>query len=145
MRLDADETPAASTDSPSTCWYSSKARGRRAKADGAQNNTVQIDDNQTPRPRLACRRWAALIQQVWRVDPLRCPRCGHRMKIVSFINPGQRDVIDKILTHCGLASRAPPADARAPTVTPPIRELMYVSDLEFVHDPGPAEPVWSAD
>ena len=66
------------------------------------------------------------------------------MKIVSFINPWQRDVIEKILDHCGLSSRAPPADARAPPA-PPIRELTYVSDLEFVQDPGPVEPVWSAD
>ncbi len=73
------------------------------------------------------------------------PRCGHRMKTVSFINPSQRDVIDKILAHCGLSSRAPPSDARAPPVAPPIRELTYVSDLEFVGDPGPGEPVWSAD
>ena len=25
------------------------------------------------------------------------------------------------------------------------RELQYVNDLEFVQDPGPDEPVWSAD
>ncbi|MHC4769816.1 MAG: hypothetical protein ACYTEI_14055 [Planctomycetota bacterium] len=81
---------------------------------------------------------------MWRVDPLICPRCGHRLKIVSFINPGQRDVMDKILTHRALASRAPPSDVQAPP-TPPIRQLTYVSDLEFVGDPGPAEPVWSAD
>lgn len=30
------------------------------------------------------------------------------MKIVNFINPWQRDVIEKILTHCGLWSRTPP-------------------------------------
>ena len=67
------------------------------------------------------------------------------MKIVSFIQPTQRHVIDKILTHCGLSSRAPPSDARAPPVAPAIRQLTYVSDLEFVGNPGPAEPVWSAD
>jgi hypothetical protein len=39
------------------------------------------------------------------------------MKVVSFINPGQRDVMDKILTHCGLSSRAPPSEARAPPAT----------------------------
>ena len=63
------------------------------------------------------------------------------MKIVSFINPAQREVIDKILTHCGLSSRAPPLKVRAP----PIRELTYVTDLEFAQDPRPAEPVWSTD
>jgi hypothetical protein len=34
------------------------------------------------------------------------------MKIVSFINPGQRDVIDKILPHDDLSSRAPLSEAR---------------------------------
>ncbi|MHC5007234.1 MAG: hypothetical protein ACYTGF_07755 [Planctomycetota bacterium] len=44
-----------------------------------------------------------------------------------------------------ISSRAPPSDARTPPTAPPIRALTYVSDLEFVGDPGPAEPVWSAD
>ena len=53
------------------------------------------------------------------------------------------DVIQKILAHCGLADeppRAPPQDT-----SPALGELQYVSDPEFLHDPGPAEPVWSAD
>ena len=75
--------------------------------------------------------------------PRSCPRCGGAMNIVSFIEPTQPDVIDAILTHCGLAdepARAPPHDA-----SPAIRELQYVSDLEFVQEPAPAEPVWSPD
>ena len=61
------------------------------------------------------------------------------MKIVSFIEPTQPDVIRKILTHCGRPDEPP----RAPPQTPPptIRELQYASDLEFVQDPGPDEPV----
>ena len=66
------------------------------------------------------------------------------MKIVSFINPAQRDVIDRILDHGGLASRVPPAEARAPPA-PSVRTLTYVSDPDVVQDPGPAEPVWAAD
>jgi hypothetical protein len=68
------------------------------------------------------------------------------MKTVSFIHPTQRDVIDKILAHCGLSpqrSRAPPIPAAAGTGQ--LRQLTYVRDLEFVPDPGPAEPVWPAD
>ncbi len=67
------------------------------------------------------------------------PRCDATMRIVGFIEPTQSDV----LTHCGLAdepARAPPHDTSAV-----LGELQYVSDLEFVQDPGPAEPVWSAD
>ncbi len=89
------------------------------------------------------RRWAALIKRVWQVDPLQCPSCGATMKIVSFIEPTQPDVIRKIRTHCGLADDPPKAPPQ--TLPPPTRELQYVSDLEFVHDPGPAEPTWSAD
>ena len=65
------------------------------------------------------------------------------MKIVSFIEPTRPDVIQKILTPCGLTDEPP----RAPPqhTSPALGELQYESDLEFVQDPGPAEPVWSAD
>ncbi len=65
------------------------------------------------------------------------------MKIISFIEPTQPDVIQKIFAHCRLAdepARAPPHDTSAV-----VGELQYVSDLEFVQDPGPAELVWSPD
>jgi len=49
------------------------------------------------------------------VDPLLCPKCGGTMKILSFIERRQREVIEKILRHCGLweedAARAPPEEA----------------------------------
>jgi hypothetical protein len=53
-----------------------------------------------------------LIKRVYEVDPLACPQCGGEMKIVSFIEPPQSEVIEKILRHCGLwktsAPRGPP-------------------------------------
>ena len=53
-----------------------------------------------------------LIKRVYEVDPLCCPQCGGQMKIVTFLEPPQREVIEKILQHCGLwqasAPRAPP-------------------------------------
>jgi len=53
-----------------------------------------------------------LIKRVYEVDPLSCPQCGGRMKVVSFIEPPQPDVIEALLTHCGLwqsrSARAPP-------------------------------------
>ena len=124
-------------------FYSNKSRGMRAKADGDAAHDATPPAARIPSAGVARRRWAALIKRVWQVDPLQCPRCGATMKIVSFIEPTQPDVIDAILTHCGLADEPPRAPPHAPP--PAIRELQYVSDLEFVHDPGPAEPVWSPD
>ncbi|MHC4306725.1 MAG: hypothetical protein ACYSW2_19935 [Planctomycetota bacterium] len=48
-------------------------------------------------------------------------------------------------THGGRASRAWPAEARAPPPPAPSRRtLTYVRDPDVVQDPGPAEPVWAA-
>ena len=56
--------------------------------------------------------WAMLLKRVFEVDPLECPKCGCRMKIISFIERRQSEVIEKILRHCGMweqnAARAPP-------------------------------------
>jgi hypothetical protein len=72
----------------------------RVQADGAQ----AIEP--TPRRPLS-RRWAELIYRIYEVDPLDCPRCGARMKILTLIiDP---NVIRQILDH--LDRKAPP---RAP-------------------------------
>ena len=52
------------------------------------------------------------IKKVYEIDPLACPQCGATMKVVGFIDPPQREVIEKILKHHGLwhqpSERAPP-------------------------------------
>ena len=70
------------------------------------------------------------------------PAAGPRGRS-SLHRADKPDVIQKILAHCGLADEPPRAPPNAPL--PGFRELQYVNDLEFVQDPGPAEPVWSAD
>ena len=54
-----------------------------------------------------------LIKRIYEIDPLACARCGGQMKVIAFIEPPQRDVIEKILRHCGLwqpsTPRPPPA------------------------------------
>ena len=128
-------------------FYSNRTRGRRAKAGGDRADIIHIDDGQTPSPAHARRRWAALIKQVWRIDPLVCSRCGARMRIVAFITPAQRAVIERILRRCGLwdqRSRAPPLHDQAASRAPDPGELRYVSDLEYVDEPAPAEPLWTA-
>ncbi len=44
--------------------------------------------------------WARLIQKIYEVDPLVCPKCQGSMKIISFID--ELDVIEKILRHLDL-------------------------------------------
>ncbi|HET6444774.1 MAG TPA: hypothetical protein VFI27_09380, partial [candidate division Zixibacteria bacterium] len=40
--------------------------------------------------------WAMLIKRVYEVDPMVCPQCGQSMTVVSFIQPPQAEVIEKI-------------------------------------------------
>jgi hypothetical protein len=66
-----------------------------------------------PTSQPARQRWAALIKQVYEVDPLLCPQCGGTMKIISFIEAHQKDAIEKILRHCGLWTERPGRDPPA--------------------------------
>ena len=53
-----------------------------------------------------------------------CPKCGGQMKVVAFIEPPQREVIEKILRHSGLWQSSAP---RAP---PDVDELVH--ELDYV-------------
>ena len=69
------------------------------------------------------------------------------MRIVSFIEPSQPHVIEKILRHCRLwqqPSRAPPAELPGPPQDNGLREPRYVSDLQFVDDFLSELPHWPA-
>ena len=101
-------------------WYSNKSRGMRKKAAAeaaAESPTAAAAEGASPGR--SSQSWAMLIKRVYEVDPLSCPGCGVQMAVVGFIEPPQRDVIEKILSHCGLwrsaAARAPPADSIDPS------------------------------
>ncbi|MEW6667004.1 MAG: hypothetical protein AB1512_17515 [Thermodesulfobacteriota bacterium] len=65
--------------------------------------------------------WARLIQKIYEVDPLTCPKCQGLMRVISFIEDPQ--VIRKILKHLGLwevKPRPPPRMAKSrPLFTEP--------------------------
>ena len=53
--------------------------------------------------------WAEMIQKVYEVDPLICPRCQGQMKIIAFVR--DYTVVDRIIHHLDLhfmAERPPP-------------------------------------
>jgi hypothetical protein len=89
-------------------WYANRPRGMRRQAEPVALEAPPVI---IPAPRLApteaTRRWAALLQQIFEVDPRACPTCHGAMRIVAFIT--QASVIDRILTH--LRTRAATAAA----------------------------------
>lgn len=94
-------------------WYSNKSRGVRKKTEAEASAASSSEAVASAAAATRCSQtWAMLIKGVYEVDPLSCPECGGQMKVVSFIEPPQSDVIEKILQHCGLwrsrSARAPP-------------------------------------
>ena len=112
-------------------WYSNKSRGMRKKAEaGPWGESSPEVDAQREAPDRSSQNWAVLIKRVYETDPMVCPKCGGAMAVISFIDPPQREVIDKILDHCGL-SRSPEARA-PPDMDGLVRELEYVDIDTFL-------------
>jgi hypothetical protein len=104
--------------------YSNKARRKKAGVEeaapemGGQGGTGApgteargAGESETKEGQAARRRWAMLIQRVYEVDPLVCPKCGGAMTIIAFMEARQDEVIRKILEHCGLWRDPPPRRA----------------------------------
>ncbi len=86
----------------------------RKKA-AAKQSAESSSGNEPPVPPASrcSQTWAMLFKRVYEFDPLACPRCCGQMKVVAFIEPPPRDVIEKILRHCELwhpsTPQTPPA------------------------------------
>ena len=90
-------------------WYSNVTRRKRLKR--AEHDAVPyiIESDRAP---AACRKsWARLIQKIYEVDPLICPKCRGSMRIISSIEA--REVIKSILAS-GSSDQDPSAKAHAP-------------------------------
>ncbi len=128
-------------------WYSYRRRGIRAKE--ASSDEPRIDRRLIREARAAANRpsssdassWAALLKRVFEVDPLECPKCGSRMKVIAFIERRQRDVVEKILRHCGMwegplrtlaTARSPPKGRASDREPAEPRELQLVLDPEYL-------------
>jgi len=79
-------------------WYSNKSRGMRKKA-GTDDTIPAVMPNDMS-SKDSRQNWARLIQKIYEVDPLVCPKCQGPMKIIAFIE--ELDIIEKILRHLDL-------------------------------------------
>jgi hypothetical protein len=72
--------------------YANAHRGKVGKADRVPVALGMIEEEPTPVP---SKGWAEMIRKVYEVDPLICPRCGGRMKVVAFLT--EYAVVDRII------------------------------------------------
>jgi hypothetical protein len=107
-------------------FYSKKLRGMRKKA--GEDDVVPALMEPVLTSRAFRKNWARLIQKIYQVDPLLCPKCQGSMKIISFIE--EPDVIRTILVHLNLW------DIR--NHDPPIKKHTQIHELTY--DDSYAQP-----
>jgi hypothetical protein len=103
-------------------YYSNRARGDRKK-NGKDDEVAALMESEVWSKQLR-RSWARLIQKIYNVDPLICPKCRGVMKIISFIE--DKAVIEKILRHLGLWETH--------NHDPPVPNPAFILELTYVVD-----------
>ena len=93
-------------------YYSNVIRGKLKKKDQdgliscilepVESLKVERPDGSSKEYR---RNWARLIQKIYEVDPLTCPKCLGKMKIISVIE--DEEIIKRILKHLSLWDSKP--------------------------------------
>ncbi len=96
-------------------YYSNKSRGLRRQADKEDDVPALIDSDLSAKE--FRRNWARLIQKIYAVNPLICPKCQGDMQVISVIEDA--DVIRKILKHLDLSACASHADRWEVKARPP--------------------------
>ncbi len=100
-------------------YFSNKSRGVRKKAE--TDDTIPVIMPNELSSKEAKQNWARLIQKIYEVDPLICPKCQGAMRIISIIDDFQ--IIDKILKYLDLW------DVR--NHDPPETEPVYIPELSY--------------
>ena len=89
--------------------------GERIDTDplGTQNDAEPQSADAAQRRVIARRtRWAALLQRVFSIDALTCPRCGSTLRLIAAI---EDPTVARVILECmDLPARAPPAPRTSP-------------------------------
>ena len=89
-------------------YYGLYANAHRGKVKKASIGPFPLRMVQELRP-VPSKGWAEMIRKVYEVDPMICPQCGGRMKIIAFLT--DYAVVDRVIDHLKLtfvADRPPP-------------------------------------
>ncbi len=100
-------------------FYSNKSRGLRKKT-GTDDQVPALIEFEISSKEFR-KNWARLIQKIYNINPLLCPKCLGLMRIISFIE--DEEIISKILKHLGLweVKQKPRPRANAPAPKHPYR------------------------
>jgi hypothetical protein len=93
-------------------YYSNVSRGKRKETeDDGMPGILEADKSSKGYKK----NWAPLIQKIYEIDPLTCPKCRGVMRIISVIE--DQEVIKAILKHLGLwlVNSRPAPKAHAPS------------------------------
>ena len=96
-------------------YYSSVSRGKRKRQNEDESIPYILESEQSSKE--SRKNWARLIQKIYEVNPLTCPKCFSQMRVISIIE--DEDVIKKILKHLGLwdqKARPPPKATGPPKI-----------------------------
>jgi hypothetical protein len=101
-----------------------------------ESGSPQSDRSCDAPPRGTSRRnrWALLLQRVFDIDALTCPRCGSTLRLIAAIEDPA--VARKILECLGLPARAPPLEPASADdgPDPPYQEAAWPFDQTPAYD-----------
>jgi hypothetical protein len=103
-------------------YYGLYANAHRGKVKKASLSPSVFRTVEEELRRLPSKGWAAMIRKVYEVDPMLCPKCGDRMKVIAFLT--DFSVVDRIIGHLKLtfvAERPPPPQVAS-------QELLMAAD-----------------
>jgi len=91
-------------------YYGPYANAHRGKVKKGNMSPLLVAEEKLWR--IPSKGWAEMIRKVYEIDPMVCPKCGSRMKVVAFLTA--HAVVDRIIDHLQLtfiAEKPPPAQA----------------------------------
>ena len=93
-------------------YYSNVSRGKRKKQNADEWIPFILESDESSKE--SRKNWSRLIQKIYEVDPLICPKCSGKMKVISVIEDSE--IVKKIVKHLGLWDQKarPPPNANAP-------------------------------